>query len=347
MTYRFLEPFQDKTLGKMENRVVMAPMSRSFAGANHTCTSDIAAYYRRRAKDGVSLIITEGIVIHPTADGYNNVPYLQTKEQSESWKEAVAQVQETGSKIFAQLWHCGRISHPDYTGGIQIVSSTNQRANGINRHSGKPFGDPRALEVAEIPGIFEMYMNAAENAFNAGFDGIQIHMGHGYLIDQFLDGKVNDRKDEYGGTVENKCRIAIELLELLLAKYGSEKVMIRISPSRWMGDLYEWPDLEEMLGYLIPRLNEIGLRLLDISCTQADYYLTSGKVVRNIRKMWPHFLMAGSSLTPEQADVEMEEGWLDMITWGRYILANPDFVTKISSGKQLLDMTDEIRAKLY
>jgi N-ethylmaleimide reductase len=341
------EPFQSQILGHLKSRVVMSAMSRSFAGPGHTCTNEIAEYYERRAIDGVALILTEGIIIHPSADGYNNVPHLHTGIQAESWRNAVEKVHGSGSKIFAQLWHCGRISHPDYTGGLQIVSSSNKQAEGINRQNGKQFGIPRALESSEVPGIIDMYANAADNAFLAGFDGIEIHMGHGYLIDQFFDSRINDRTDAYGGSVENRCRFAIELISLLVSKYGPEKVMIRISPSRFMGSIYEWPDLEKMLEYLIPEIGKIGLRLLDISCAAADYFQTSGRIIRMVRKTWNHFLIGGASLSPEQAAAEINEGLLDMVTWGRYILANHDFVTKIKNGSELVVMTDEIRSKLY
>lgn len=331
----------------MKSRVVMSAMSRSFAGPNHLCTEEMAAYYERRAHDGVSLILTEGIIIHPSADGYNNVPYLHTTAQSESWEKTVTKVHAKGSKIFAQLWHCGRISHPDYTGGHIIVSSSNKQAKGFNRQNGKPFGLPRALELSEIPQIFDMYVNAADNAFKAGFDGIEIHMGHGYLIDQFFDSRINERTDSYGGSVENRCRMALELIEVLIERYGSDKVMIRISPSREMGELYEWPDLEDMLAYFIPKISEVGLRLLDISCAAADYYKTSGKIIRMIRANWPFFLIGGASLSSEQAAYEVNSGFLDMVTWGRYILANHDFITKLKTDQELLVMTDEIRATLY
>jgi N-ethylmaleimide reductase len=341
------EPFISEQLGYMKSRVVMSAMSRSFADSNHCCTNDMSAYYERRAIDGVALILTEGIIIHPSADGYNNVPHLFTSAQAESWKNTVEKVQSSGSKIFAQLWHCGRISHPDYTGGLTIVSSSDKQANGINRQNGKPFGIPRRLELSEIHLIYDMYLNAADNAFKAGFDGIEIHMGHGYLIDQFFDSRINDRTDIYGGNVENRCRFAIELIKMMIEKYSSDKVMIRISPSRDMGGIYEWPDLVEMLNYLIPKISDIGLRLLDISCAAADYFATSGKIIRMVRSGWPHLMIGGASLSPEQAADEVNNGYLDMVTWGRQILANPDFNKRIKSGLELRVITDEIRAKLY
>jgi 2,4-dienoyl-CoA reductase-like NADH-dependent reductase (Old Yellow Enzyme family) len=342
-----LNKFNSALLGPLKNRIVMSAMTRGFADNNHCCTNDIAAYYERRAKDGVALILTEGVVIHSSADGYNNVPHIETEKQTESWKKVVEKVHATDSKIFAQLWHCGRISHSDYCNGEAPVSSTNKPASGINRQNDKPYGVPRALETDEMPRIYDQFVKAAENAFNAGFDGIQIHMGHGYLIDQFFDTRVNDRIDKYGGSIENRCRFALELLEILMNKYGSEKVMVRISPSRFMGELYDWPNLEDMIDYLIPKFDQVGLRLLDISCANADYYETSGRIIRMVRKQWPHFIMGGASLSLEQANEEIENGLVDMITWGRAILSNPDFVKRISNGEELKGLPNDFRTVLY
>ena len=199
------------------------------------------------------------------------------------------------------------------------------------------FGVPRALETDEMPMIYEMFRKAARNAMDAGFDGVQVHGGHGYLTDQFFDTRVNDRTDRYGGSVENRCRFALELVETVLAEVGADKVMFRISPSRFMGELYDWPELDEMIDYLIPALKSLGLRMLDISCANADYFVTSGRVIRTVRPMWDGLLIGGASLTPDQAESEINEGLLDMVTWGRRILSNPDFCQKIGAGDTLQD----------
>jgi N-ethylmaleimide reductase len=347
MSHILFSSFHSSLIGKLNSRVSMSAMTRGFSINNHLCNELIAEYYERRAKDGVGLILTEGIIIHPTGDGYNNVPHLYTVEQANSWKITTEKVHQYGGKIFAQLWHCGRISHPDFTEGKTIVSSSNIQAEGINRQNNKPFGIPRKLEIVELPQIIDMYINSAEKAFAAGFDGVQIHMGHGYLIDQFFDSRINNRDDIYGGSIENRCRFPLEIIETLINKFGSSKIMIRISPSRFMGSIYEWPQMEEMLEYFIPKVSEIGLKLLDISCADANYYQTSGKVIRLIRKSWNHFLIGGASLSIEQATKEIEDGLLDMVTWGRFILANPDFIHKGKSGLELVNMTPELRAKLY
>lgn len=336
-----------KTITDLKNRVVMAPMTRSFSTSDHLCTADMVDYYERRARSGVGLILTEGIIIHPSADGYNNVPYLHTIEQADSWRQAVTAVQKYDTKIYAQLWHCGRISHTDYTNGFDVVSSTDKAADGINRQNSKPYGVPRPVRIDEVNEIYDMFCASADLAFSAGFDGVQLHMGHGYLVDQFLDARINDRTDQYGGSVENRCRFALELLEAVISRFGNDRVMVRISPSRMMGGLYDWPDLDAMVDTLISGFLRIGLKQLDVSCANADYMQTSGRVIRQIRPLWPHLLIGGASLALDAAETEIQEGYLDLVTWGRAILANADFVDRIARVKPLLPFDDAMRTTLY
>ena len=341
-----LAPPELPFLEGLKNRIVMAPMTRGFAKDVHLCNDEIGKYYIRRAESGMGLIITEGMVIHPGGNGYSTVPFIYTKSQAESWRDTVNKVQAYGTKIFAQLWHCGRISHTDFTEGYPVVSSTNRKAEGINRQNNKPYGIPTALTVAEIDSVISIFENAAERALGIGFDGVEIHMGHGYLIDQFLDKRINDRTDNYGGSVENRCRFALELARTLVSKFGSTKIMIRISPSRFMSGLYEWPDMSQMMSYLLTGFDEAGIRLLDISCANADYFDTSGKVIKLFRSKWKHVILGGASLSLEQAAQEVLDGQLDLVTWGRAIIANPDFVRKIANGIELVAFEDVMRSKL-
>ena len=346
MSHKLLSSIKINKDETFQNRIVMSAMTRGFADKNHCATIDILNYYERRAKNNIGLIITEGIIIHPSADGYNNVPHLFTNEQMLSWKKVVGAVHKYKTKIYAQLWHCGRISHSDYTDGVAPVSSTNKQATGTNRQNQKLFGKPRALKLDEMENIYNMFNHSAELALEAGFDGVEIHMGHGYLIDQFLDANINDRQDKYGGTVENRIRFAIELLNSLIKKIGHEKIMVRISPSRIMGGLYEWPDMMTVLEKLLKEFDSSGLRQLDISCANSNYFETSGKVIKQIKKQWPHLLIGGASLTITQAENEIKEGYLDMVTWGRAILANPDFVKLVEKGLSLKNFDNSMRESL-
>jgi len=337
----------DKQWLLLKNRVVMSAMTRGFS-TNRLCNKKMQEYYVRRAKNDVGLIITEGIIIHPSGDGYNNVPHMWSIEQAESWRETINKVHDYNSKMVAQLWHCGRISHSDYTEGESPVSSTNIAATGVNRQNNKPYGKPKALNQSGIYEIIEMYVHSTKLALDCGFDAVEIHMGHGYLIDQFFDSRVNDRTDKYGGTVENRCRFALELLEVLIENFGSEKIIIRISPSRFMGEIYNWPDLDEMLIYFVSKIQKIGLKIIDISCANADYYETSGVIIRKVRAQgWKGIIIGGASLSLEQANHEIDESYLDLVTWARSILANVDFVSQLKNNKELRTMTDKIRMELY
>jgi N-ethylmaleimide reductase len=346
MSHKLLSPIKINHVVTFQNRVVMSAMTRGFADKKHCATPEILEYYEKRAKNNIGLIITEGIIIHPSGDGYNNVPHLFTHEQMLSWKKVTDAVHKYKTKIYAQLWHCGRISHNDYTNGFDVVSSTNNAAEGINRQNQKPFGTPRALRLDEMETVYNMFNHSAELALKAGFDGVEVHMGHGYLIDQFIDGNVNDREDKYGGTVENRTRFAIELLNSLIKKIGNDNIMVRISPSRMMGGLYEWPDKMTVLKKLLKEFDLSGLRQLDISCANSNYFETSGKVIKQIKKQWPHLLIGGASLTIAEAENEINEGYLDMVTWGRAIIANPNFVKLVEKGLPLKEFDNSMRESL-
>lgn len=314
----------------------MTAMTRSSAGPGNVATDEMAAYYARRAGHGVGLVLTESTAIAPLGDGFPDMPRMHTREQIESWRAVTSAVHAAGSPVFSQLVHNGRITHPDYTDGQQPVSSTAQRAAGINRRNNQPYGLPRKLEPGELPAISEEFRRAAAGALDAGFDGVELHLAHGYLMDQFLDARVNDRDDDYGGSIENRCRFALEVTEAVLRDCGAARVMVRISPSRWMDGLYDWPDLDGMLRYIIPAFDDLGLRLLDVSCARADYFATSGRIIRTIRPRWPHFLMGGASLRMADAQEEIDAGLVDMVTYGRLLLSNPDLVERFRDGRPTL-----------
>ncbi len=336
MPLRRLEYAADvPVLGLLPSRVVMSAMTRNLAGPEHCATPAMVEYYARRAASGVGLILTEGTIVHPSGDGYRSVPRLFTERQSDSWRPVVQRVHEHGAKIFSQLWHCGRISHQDFLDGAPPVSSTDRAALGVNRQNGKPFGTPRRLRIEEMPGVRSMFVAAARRALDAGFDGVELHLGHGYLADQFFDARVNDRIDEYGGAIENRCRFSLELISEVLTACGPDRVMVRVSPSRFMNGLYDWPDLDAMLAYVVPELRKIGLRMLDVSCANADYFQTSGRVIRAIRPAWPHLLLGGASLSQEDAQAEIDAGLLDLVTYGRLLIANHDLVRRFRDAAPL------------
>lgn len=324
----------------------MSAMTRGYADAQHNATAAMRDYYQARARNGAGLILTEGVIVHPTADGYNSVPHIASQAQADSWKPVIKAVQSHGSRIFCQLWHCGRISHTDYTGGVPPVSSTNRPAAGINRQNNKPYGDPVALDLEGIRQTHIYFIEAAERALGAGFDGVELHLGHGYLADQFFDARVNDRTDHYGESVENRCRYALELIEKTLAKFDSRQIAVRISPSRFMGEVYDWPDLDEMLKHFIPRAWSLGLRIMDISCANADYFQTSGRIIRSVRPFWPGIILGGASLSAAQANDEISNGLVDVVTWGRFMISNPDLPMKIERDTAWIGFSPEMLKEL-
>lgn len=342
---KLFAPLENPAFIPLRNRTVMSAMSRSFADAERCATEAMEEYYSRRAAAGAGLILTEGTLIHASGDGWVNAPYIAELKHANAWRRVVDSVHAQGGAIACQLWHMGRISHSDFTGDAP-VSSTNRAASGVNRQNNKPYGEPRALEAHEMPEIYELFAAAAERALDAGFDGVELHMGHGYLPDQFMDGQVNDRTDQYGGSVENRCRFALELVEAVTKRVPGNKVMARISPARMMGGLYEWPDLDDMIAHLIPALSQLGLGALDVSCANSPYFETAGRMVRKIRPLFGGVIVAGASLTPAEAEAELESGMVDAITWGRAFIANPDLVRKIRDGEELVAFDDSMRGTL-
>lgn len=339
------EPLDNPNFIRIRNRTVMSAMSRGGATPEHHVTETMREYYRKRAAGGAGLILTEGTLIHQSGDGWNNAPYIANQAQADSWRPTIDAVHAEGGAIACQLWHCGRISHSDYTGDAP-VSSTNRAAAGMNRQNGKPYGKPRALDTDEMPTVYGYYADAAKRALDVGFDAVELHAGHGYLPDQFLDGNVNDRTDRYGGSVENRCRFTLELIEQVLKVTPANRVIARLSPSRFMGGIYEWPDLDEMLAYLFPALRELGLQVVDISCANSDYYQTSGKMIRKIRPMWDGVILGGASLSAEQAEEELQAGLTDLVTWGRAFIANPDFAARMQTQAELVSFDDSMRESI-
>jgi N-ethylmaleimide reductase len=346
MDTRLLQPLKSDDFIEVRNRVVMSAMTRGFADEFHRATPNICEYYRRRAAGGVGVILTEGIIIHPGGDGYRSVPRIADDEQAASWSPVITAVHGEGAKIVCQLWHCGRISHVDFTDGLTPVSSTDRAAEGINRQNGKPYGKPRRLALGDLPELRHQFEAAARRAMIVGFDAVELHFGHGYLVDQFFDARINDRDDAYGGSVENRCRFALELAQSILTVVPRNRLILRISPSRFMNGPYDWPELDHMLGHLATALWQLGVRVLDISCANADYFSTSGRVIRMLRRSWPGLIIGGASLSLDQAERELSEGWLDLVTWGRAMIANPDLVRKIERREVWVPFSESMRGTL-
>jgi len=258
--------FQGLRIGDIEvaNRVVMAQMTRSRAdeAAGDIPGSELnIEYYRQRSNAG--LIIMEGTPIAPLGKGYLAAPGIYSDAQVEGWKAITNAVHEAGSKIVGQIWHAGRVSHPDLTGGMQPVAPSAVQPKGtVYTRNGKlerPM--PRALERKEIRDVIALFRRGAANAIRAGFDGVEIHGANGYLIDQFLRDGANKRTDAYGGSVENRCRFALEVVDAVIAEIGAGRVGIRLSPVTPSNDLRD-SDPQTVFGHLVEQLNKRGIAFI-------------------------------------------------------------------------------------
>jgi len=258
------ELFSSIELGgqRLSNRMAMAPMTRNRA-PNTVANTMMAEYYAQRA--GAGLIITEGAQISEQAVGYPATPGIYNQQQVDGWKQVTDAVHAKGGHIYIQLWHCGRISHPDFHNGEQPVSpSAITPAGDAFTYEGlKPFVEPRALETSEIPGIIDQYRHAAACAREAGFDGVEIHAANGYLIDQFIRDGSNQRTDRYGGSLENRTRLLLEVVAAVGNEIGHNKVGVRISPINAFNDMSD-SNSQVTFNHVTAELSGLGLAFLHV-----------------------------------------------------------------------------------
>ncbi|KAL2338783.1 hypothetical protein Fmac_013229 [Flemingia macrophylla] len=339
--------FSPYKMGKfnLSHRVVLAPLTRCRA-LNGIPQAAHAEYYAQRSTEG-GFLITEGTWISPTSSGYPRVPGIFTDEQVEAWKNVVDAVHAKGSIIFCQLWHVGRASHPVYQpGGDRPISSTSKAISETLKilmpdGSFGAFSEPRALNTSEISQIVHDYRQAAINAIRAGFDGIEIHGAHGYLIDQFLKDEINDRTDEYGGSLENRCRFLTEVLKAVVSSIGAERVALRISPAIDHMDAFDSDPLGLGLA-VIERLNnlqrEVGTKLAYLHITQPRFTLLDKAVsvseeerigfMQKWRKAYEGPFMCSGGYTRESGMEAVAQGHADLVSYGRLFISNPDLVLR-------------------
>ena len=334
---------------EFRNRFVMSAMTRGFADNRRFATEQMCQYYSLRAKYDVALIITEGIIVSPEGDGYISVPHLFNDQHSSSWVPICDAVHSHGSLIAAQLWHCGRISHPDLNSGLPIYSSTDIQALGINRQNKKPFGIPIPMSESDMASVTKAFAHSAQLAIDAGFDFCEVHAGHGYLLDQFLDSNINNRTDKYGGSIQNRLRFPLQVIKAVSDVIGPNRVIVRFSPSRVMGSFHDWGDLFDQSSAFVIALRDLNINIIDISNANADYYRTAGRVVRHLRalNLLDGFtVIAGSSLTREEAIREVRDGSVDLVTWGRSFISNPDLVLRLKNNEPLADFDRSMLSSL-
>ena len=325
----------------LEHRIVMAPLTRM----RSTQPGDVpnalmAEYYAQRATPG-GLLIAEATQISPQGKGYPGTPGIYSAEQVAGWKLVTEAVHAKGGKIVLQLWHVGRTSHSSFHNGALPVSASAVKPAGQTMTAQWQMAEtetPRALELSEIPSLIADYVTATNNAQAAGFDGVELHSANGYLLDQFLHDGSNHRTDEYGGSVQNRARLTLEVLDAIIGAWSADHVGIRLSPYGTFGDMSD-SNTDKLYGYLIPQISarKIGyLHLIEPRATSAggsDAVLADvPDVAEKFRSLFSGALIAAGGFTAKGAEDEVAAGKCDAVAFGRHFISNPDLVERIRNG---------------
>lgn len=330
--------FQPFDLGPLHlaNRAVMAPLTRSRATSDGVPKEMHVEYYRQRA--GAGLIISEATNISEEGRGYAWTPGIFSDEQVTAWKKVTDAVHAEGGKIVLQLWHVGRISHPDLQPGGQppvAPSAVQPSGQAFTEEGFKPHETPRALEESELPRVVSDYVKATRNARAAGFDGVEVHSANGYLLDQFLRDGTNKRTDRYGGSVENRMRFPLEVLDAVVAAWDKEHVGIRISPVTVMGGSSE-SDQQGLFNAYVDELAKRRLLYLHVIEGQ-----TGGDRAKDafdyaeLRRRFGGVYMGNNGYGPELAIEQLERGEADLVCFGKLFISNPDLVARLEIGAPL------------
>lgn len=342
--------FQPIKLGNitLKNRIVMPPMTRSRATQPGNIANEIMAeYYAQRASAG--LIIGEGTQISPLGQGYAWTPGIYSPAQIAGWKKVTTAVHAKGGVMFAQLWHVGRVTHPDNTGGVQPISSSALKAENVkvfvdNGKQEPGFVDvvmPREMTQEDIKAVIEEYRQAALNAMAAGFDGIELHAANGYLINQFIDSQANNRTDQYGGSIENRLRFLGEVVAALVSAIGADKVGVRLAPLTSLNGTVDATPTETYTAAaaLLDTYNIVYLHIAEVDWDDApDTPLSFKKALRNAYR---GTLIFAGRYNAEKAQQALNDGLADMIAFGRPYVANPDLANRIKHGYPLADHVPE------
>ncbi len=330
-----IDLFSPITIGPhtLRNRMVMAPLTRNRAGEGNVPQAMNVEYYRQRATAG--MIISEATQVSPEGVGYPATPGIHSPEQVAGWQNVTRAVHDEGGLIFLQLWYCGRISHPDLLpNNQQPVSASAIRADGeaVTFEGMKPFVEPRALEMDEIPGIVDQYRRAAVNAAEAGFDGVEVHAANGYLLDQFLRDGTNKREDSYGGSVENRARLMLEVVDAVTQTWDSSQVGVRISPDNSFNDIRD-SNPQALFNYVAELLNMKRLAYLHV--VEGGFMGEHAVDYDQIRQHYDGNYMANLGYDLDKAQAAIANGHADLVSFGTLFLANPDLVARFKANAEL------------
>ena len=315
---------------ELKHRIVMAPLTRSRAvGGDRVPNALMAEYYVQRASAG--MILSEATAVTPQGVGYADTPGIWSDEQVEGWKHVTDAVHQAGGTIVLQLWHVGRISDPHFLGGeLPVAPSAIQPKGHVSLL--RPMRDyvtPRALELDEIPGVVEAFRKGAENARRAGFDGVEVHAANGYLIDQFLQDGTNKRTDAYGGPVENRARLLLEITDACIGVWGAGRVGVHLAPR---GDSHDMSDSDPKatFGYVA---RELGRRKIAFICAREG--LGEDRLGPYLKQEFGGVYIANEKLTRETAEELLRKGEADAVAFGQWFIANPDLPQRLATGAPL------------
>ena len=302
----------------LPNRIVMAPLTRQRAGAERVPNALMARYYAERA--GAGLILSEATSVSPQGVGYADTPGIWSPQQVEGWKLVTDAVHAAGGRIFLQLWHVGRISDPIFLNGELPVAPSAIAAGGHVSHvrPQRPYVTPRALEIDELPGIVETFRQGAQNAIAAGFDGVEVHGANGYLLDQFLQDGTNKRTDAYGGPIENRARLLLEVVDACIDVWGASRVGVHLAPR---GDAHSMSDSNPAatFGYVA---RELGKRRIAFICARES--LGADRLGPQLKREFGGVYIANEKFTKDTAQQVLDAGEADAVAFGQQFIANPD-----------------------
>ncbi|MBN3785466.1 alkene reductase [Burkholderia sp. Ac-20353] len=330
--------FESYSLGSLtlSNRIVMAPLTRNRADAGLVPSDLAATYYAQRASAG--LLITEATQVSAQAQGYQDTPGLYTQAQIDGWRKVTGAVHAKGGRIFVQLWHVGRVSHVDLQpeGAAPVApSAIRAETKTFVNNSFADVSEPRALELDELPGIVNDFRQAAANAIAAGFDGVEIHGANGYLLEQFIKDGANQRTDAYGGSVENRARLLLEVVAAVSKEIGADRTGVRISPVSPANGI-SCSDAQPQYDYIAEQLNELGVVYLHVvegatggprDVAPFDY--------DSLRSRFKKTYLANNGYNLELANDRLAEGKADLFAFGRPFISNPDFAERLKIGAPL------------
>jgi N-ethylmaleimide reductase len=327
-------PFRLGSLA-LPNRIVMAPMTRNRAGAGNAPTALNASYYAQRA--GAGLIVGEAAQVSPQGIGYPGTPGIHSAEQIAGWRLVTAAVHAAGARIFLQLWHVGRISHPSLQpgGALPVAPSAIAPAGQAWTLEGmKPYVTPRALETAELSGIVEQYRQGAENAEAAGFDGVEVHAAHGYLLDQFLRDSTNRRTDQYGGSAANRARLLVEVMQAVVGVWGGERVGVHLSPTNLAFNDISDSDPAATFSSVVAALDRLGLGYLHlVEPGPADPIGPGSRLdAKFFRPLWRTTLIANKAYDLPRANTVLQSGDANLVSFATAFIANPDLPERLRRG---------------